>query len=320
MTMRVFALFFICIGFVFTACEREQIMPSEFQLQQLVFSEQTEIRDVKALNDSILFLCGGQKNTHGFIYISKDAGNTWTNALTVDFSAINALYVDEISGYWAVGDSLRIWHCPEPGGDWGLYEISNYPWDNYLIPYSAIYAWNRNEIIAVGGEFYQKGITSKTETGTYPWKQTSWDNEWFDLFVWDISNVLISGYGQILYSDDRGKTFYDTELYGDAFIALKKNLYDEIFVLGEHGEVFRYNNQSWVSKARLYGHLNDMAFSADYAILIGQRGVMFFGDAHANGFTKIEGFTDANLSLIYAHEDDFLIGTEDGNLYRLEHE
>ncbi|MDA3910273.1 MAG: hypothetical protein PF448_02800 [Bacteroidales bacterium] len=318
--MRFFAVLLFFAGFIFASCEREQAIPSEFQVQQISFPEQTEIRDIMALNDSVLFLCGGQKNIHGFIYQSLDAGKTWTNMLTVNFSAINAVYVDEVSGYWAAGDSLRIWHRPELNGDWELYEISNFPWDNYLNPYAAIYAWNREVIFAVGGEFYQKGITSKTETGDYSWKQTSWDNQWFDLHVWDINNVLISGYGQILYSDDRGKTFYDTELYGDAFVDLEENPYNEIFVLGEHGGVFRYNNQSWVSKSRLSGHLNDMAFSADYAVLIGQRGLMFFGDAHATDFTKTEGFTDANLSLINTIKDDFLIGTENGKLYRLKHE
>ncbi|MEA1873658.1 MAG: hypothetical protein U9N51_04395 [Bacteroidota bacterium] len=304
-------------GFILTSCEREQAIPTDFQVQQISFPEQTEIRDVMALNDSVLFLCGGQKNTRGFIYQSIDAGENWTNQLSIDFSAINALYVDEKSGYWAAGDSLQIWHCPNLNGDWELYEISNYPWDNYLNPYSAIYAWNQNEIFAVGGEFYQKGITSKTETGNYPWKQTSWDNQWFDLHVWGISNVLISGYGQILYSDDRGKTFYDTELYGDAFVDIEENAFDEIFVLGEHGEVFRYNNQSWGSKARLSGNFNDMAFSDNYAILIGQRGLLFFGDAYANDFTKTEHFTDDNLSHIYAFKNNFLIGSENGNLYLL---
>lgn len=318
--MRYFAVLCIFAGFVFTSCENEQGIPTEFTVQQISFPEQTEIRDVMALNDSVIFLCGGQKNTKGFIYQSVDAGENWTNKLSINYSAINALYVDELSGYWAAGDSLRIWHCSEPNAEWELYEISNYPWDNYLNPYAAIYAWNRKEIFAVGGEFYQKGITSKTETGDYPWIQTSCDNQWFDLHVWDISNVLISGYGQILYSDDRGKTFYDTELYGDAFVDLENNAYDEIFVLGEHGDVFRYNNQSWVNKARLSGHLNDMAFSSDYAILIGQRGLMFFGDAHATDFTKTEGFTNSNLSIIYAIGNDFLIGTENGALYRLKHE
>jgi len=308
----------LCLaGFILTSCEREQAMPSEFQIQQISFPEQTEIRNIMALNDTVLFLCGGQKNRHGFIYQSVDAGETWTNVLSIDFSAINALYVDEKSGYWAAGDSLRIWHCPNPNGDWELYEISNYPWDNYLNPYAAIYAWNHDEIFAVGGEFYQKGITSKTETGDYPWTQTSWDNQWFDLHVWGISNVLISGYGQILYSDDRGKTFYDTELYGDAFVDLEKNTYDEIFVLGEHGEVFRYNNQSWVSKARLSGYFNDMSFSDDYTLLVGQRGLLFFGDAHANDFIKTKAFTDENLSLSYAFKNEFFIGSKNGNLYLL---
>ncbi len=299
------------------SCQKEKSLPSDLLLSEIYFPENTEIKDMISVNDSVLFVCGGRRDQHGYIYQSKDKGESWSMRLILDDASINCIHISDEGGYWAGSDSLRIWHSKDLGQTWEEYEISNYPWDNYLNPYHAIYAWNSKSILAIGGEYYQKGITSKTETGDYPWVQTSWDNQWFDLIVWFENNVLISGYGQVLYSDNFGKEFHETGLYGDAFIDLEKTDDNEIFVLGEHGEIFQYNNLSWVRHTNIQGRFNDMALGEKYSLFVGQSGIFFLADENLNEPIEIEPFTSSHLSLAHAHGNDFLIGTLDGKIYRL---
>lgn len=299
------------------SCQKQETLPNDLVLSEIYFPEKTEIKDMISVNDSVLFVCGGRRDQHGYIYQSKDKGENWSMRLILDDASINCIHISDEGGYWAGGDSLRIWNSKDFGQTWQEYDISNYPWDNYLNPYHAIYAWNPKSIFAIGGEYYQKGITSKTETGDYPWVQTSWDNEWFDLIVWHENNVLISGYGQVLYSDDFGKEFHETGLYGDAFVDLEKSDNDEIFVLGKHGEIYQYNNLSWVKHANIQGRFNEMALGDNYSLFIGQSGVLFIADENINNPIEIEPFTTDHLTLAHAHGEDFFIGSQEGKLYLL---
>ena len=262
------------------------------------------------MDETHLMICGGRTYHHGYIYKSDDGGKSWQLSYTNDRLSINTLYLDENNSFWAAGDSLKLYKSTDKGSSWEEYPLSNYPWSNYKNPYHAIYAWNDKEILAVGGEYYQKGITSKTETGNWPWKQTSWDNQWFDLQIFKIDEVLISGYGEVLYSNNKGRDWFDTNLYGDAFVDIETNSYEEIFLIGEHGEIYRYNNQSWVRVARLKGTFNALAFSEHHAIAAGHHGNLWFGGPHCDNWQKTEPFTDAGISAIRSIGDNFLIGCE----------
>jgi photosystem II stability/assembly factor-like uncharacterized protein len=314
--MRKFIVIILILSLITAfSCTKETTFPSEYNLIEISFSEKTEIRDFASQNDSVFYVCGGSKNENGYVYRSSDTGKTWEIVMQSDSFAVNTLYVDEYSGFWAAGDSLNIWNSKDEGVVWASYDISNYPWDNYIIPYLGIYAWNEKEILAVGGEFYQKGISSKTKTGSWPWVQTSWDNEWYDLLVWNINYVLISGYGQVLFSDDRGETFHDSKLYGDAFVQLEINPYNEIFVLGQHGEIYQYNNQNWIKIENLTGKFSDIAFSNDNAFVGGQNGCFYVGDVHCEEWQKIEEFTSENITSIVSLNQAIFIGTQNGKMY-----
>lgn len=307
----------IVFGLLFTACEKTISLPEEYELSQIEFNENTKIHDIQSLGDSLVIICGGETYRHGFIYTSVNKGLNWNQRYSNDRLSINAIHVNRNGKFWAAGDSLKLYHSINCGRTWENYPLSNFPYDQYKNPYQAIYAWSDKEILAAGGEYYQKGITSKTETGSWPWKQTSWDNQWFDILVFNIDEVIMAGYGQVMYSDDRGETFHDTKLYGDSFVDLETNNQGEIYLLGEHGEIYRYNNQSWVRIADIHGSFNAIAFNEYHAIAGGQNGELWFGDVHAGNWNKTESFTDSHITCIRAIDNDFLIGCENGSLYRL---
>lgn len=305
-------------GILFVSCEKPVPLPSDYTLSKVNFIENFKIRDIQPLNDTLVILCGGKSYDHGYIYSSTNGGKTWFQTYSNDYLSINAVYGNHHQDtLWAAGDSLKIYQSTNKGQSWQAYTMSSFPYDEYKNPYYAIYAWSGREILAVGGEYYQKGITSKTGTGDWPWLHTSWDNQWFDLLVFNDNEVFVSGYGQVLYSNDKGNSFQPLNVSGDAFVELEKNLNDEIFLLGEHGKIYSYNEQTWEKVAKIKGSFNTMSINDRHILIGGQNGNLWIGNVHAENFKKVQSFTNANISVIKAVGNNFLIGCEDASLYYL---
>jgi len=297
--MKIFPYIFVLIVlFTIFSCEKRSEFPEDYEIIELKFPEKSEIRDIVLMNDSVIFLCGGEKYNHGYIYKSSDSGSTWHISMSDDNFSVNALCYCQNQHIFAAGDSMKIWRSIDFG-----------------ITCQAIFAWNNDEILAVGGEYYQKGLTSKSETGSWSWKQTSWDNAWFDMEVVDTNKVIISGYGKVLISNNRGKDFIDSELYGDVFVSVITDNENNTYVLGQSGALYVLNGNRFEKHQKISGLINDIALNNNTGFAVGNSGSIYQIDEFTGKWTNLVEFTTHDFSIIQNVGTDFLLGTVEGDLF-----
>ncbi|MEA3447741.1 MAG: hypothetical protein U9Q98_04715 [Bacteroidota bacterium] len=310
----------IACFWVFAAClvgcrETSEQLPDAYQVTKLDLSANGEIKDMIFPADSLWLVCGGKKNTQGFIYASHNKGESWQKCHVAEEASINALFYSEEAGFWAGGDSIRMWRSDD-GISW--YDNPRAPcyWDNCENPYCGIHVWRQHHVFAVGGEYFQRGITSESGTGVSYWIQLYWPNQWNDLYV-DAYDVIIAGYGMVIQSTDTVQNFDYMDVSKENFTALSKNQNDELYLLAEQGKIYCLENNVWKSTDELNGRFRDMAFYQEYGCVVGDDAVFAVSEDNGNSWSQYRFTCDRHLSFIKSTNEGFIIGSRTGDLYFL---
>jgi hypothetical protein len=228
------------------------------------------------------------------------------------------LFYSEEAGFWAGGDSIRMWRSDD-GISW--YDNPRAPcyWDNCENPYCAIHVWGKHHVFGVGGEYFQRGITSESGTGVSYWIQLYWPNQWNDLYV-DAYDVIIAGYGMVIQSSDTVQNFDYMDVSKENFTALAKNQNDELYLLAEHGKIYHLEKNNWILTDESKGRFRDMAFYQEYGCAVGDDAVLAVSEDNGNSWSQYRFPGNRHLSFIKSTDEGFIIGSRSGNLYFLDME
>jgi len=307
--------------FVASGCDRDEIpsLDEAYQIKQLNIDAPGEIRQFMMPGDSLWFVCGGDKSGQGFIYRSTNQGNTWERVLKTENLSVNAMFYSPDAGYWAGGDSISLWRS-EDGINWTQNPEAPCYWSNCRNPYHAVHVWKQHLFFGVGGEYFQRGITSRSTTGNSYWVQLYWPNQFNDLLVaskGDGEHVYIAGYAMVLHSSDSAQNFSDMNMREKNYIAIRQNS-KGIFMLSEDGSVFQLEQDAWEHVSASAGRFRDMDFNTREGLVAGDDGRVFRVNLLGRE-PRLYAFPDGkNLSAVKGINDDFLIGTRSGNLYYLQ--
>lgn len=313
-------LFFIIATIIMASCDNEQNYTLTTPVNQISINESIRIRSIEFRTNDIGLLCGGEKNDVGSIYKTTDGGETWIQKYHSDSLSVNNLFYLNDTIVYACGDSLMILKSSDSGNTWNTISLSNEPYEEYYVPYYDIHANSEENIFAVGGEHFYKGLYSETETGNYPWTHTSYDNQFYSMcFVGDYIGFF-AGYGIMLVTEDGGNTFDDVTFPDDFFIDMEADSYDNVFALSERGILYSTSDlgYNWVTEIDdSYATFTDMHIGVEKSAVCGWQGLVYTRD-NSGSWKEIDDLPQENFYCTYVNSDnEIFLGSKDGNLYIL---
>lgn len=262
--------------------------------------------------------CGGAKNDCGSIYKTNDGGETWIQTYHSDTLSINDVFYLNDSIVYACGDSLMILKSVNGGNNWQLILLGNGPLEDYRVPYNCIYAINENNIFAVGGEHFNKGLWSETETGNYPWTHDSYDNQFNSICFVSEFVGFFGGYGILIVTEDGGNTFDYIDLEGTDFVDLEKDKYNTVYALSENGMLFSSTDlgYNWNTEINISsGSFKDIHFGDKRGVICGLAGLIFTKEYNNHSWSKADNIPNYDFYSVFVKSSgEIVIGAEKGKI------
>lgn len=198
------------------------------------YQYQTHLYDIKFVNDSIGFFCGGQEYAHGIIGKTTDGGQTWKYKF-VDHEMRSISFKDPLHGYCG---GYGVMYFTEDGGEnWQLTESNN--------EFITSINFNSSNGVACG---YEGGILRNQNS--LNWEKSTKSNYSFGLrnhyntvCSTDNNNYFVFGNnGKCAMSNDSGNNWQQATAFNDNTIFSSLALTPTSgIVVGESGKIFLFN-------------------------------------------------------------------------------
>lgn len=313
----------IIIIAIFTACDNENDYNFSITAKKYQISESVRICSISFKDNNEGLLCGGAKNGSGIIYKTLDGGENWTMVFHSDSLSVNDVFYLDDSVVYACGDSLLFLKSINGGNTWEIITLSNYPYQEYYVPYNSVYANSEENIFIVGGEHYNKGLWSETETGNYPWIHDSYDNQFNAMCFVNQYVGFFGGYGILIVTEDGGNTFDDIDLYGNNFVDLETDNNLVVYALSDYGILYSTTDlgYNWTTEINDYkSEFTDMCFAENLAVVCGKNGKMYLKNTTQNEWKIINDIPKVDYYCSFIKEnEEIVLGSDNGEIYIFNH-
>lgn len=272
------------------------------------------------------FICGGEKNTKGFIYQTTDGGSSWQNVFSSDSKSLYDIFFVNDTIAYCCGDKLFLLKSKDNGKTWKEVEYAFVPEYFNYVPLRCIFG-NYRFLMIIGGENYDTGNALWLENDNLRWVW-HFDHEFRTGLNFNTENYLLCGYGNCFKTTDYGYNYTPTKLAGDYFTS-SATINDKLgYACGYNGGIFKTTDAgaSWemivdankLSKKRK--HFNGMCFiDANNGWVVGDEGVIM-QTTDGKTWKELEpiGKTDL-LSIVKDKSNNLVISTADGKLIRFKY-
>lgn len=311
-------LIFLLIGISYS-CKKEKI---RLKVASYNINNLNPVKDVVYAPDSTIFICGGYKNTSGFIA-----------SLNNDFSEIKYKYQGDkcvramsfVNPEKAIafGDSMLYLSSLNMGGQWTETPFPNYPWEQYMVPIHDCISFSEDDIIACGGEHFDKGIISRASAAGFGWLQKSMDNELRAIFAKDTDNIYLVGYGRVYKTSLSVNDITFCNAPDDYYTGIASNADEELFLCSYTGKICKINQnddvEQYFSTNNLIGRnqLNNICFNKTFGIAVGTSGVIFYSLDSGVNWAKCEYQSGDNWYKVIPYKHGFLVFGNSGNILKI---
>ena len=288
--------------FLFTlfisSCKKEEVT----LLTQEVDGHTThQLHDVLFVNDSVGYICGGEKWDIGIFMRTTDGGKTWS----VPDSIFNACAY-----------SMQFF-SPEHGivsgnvSDWAYTVDSGKTFSASQSDYVAInqFAFINQQVgVRVGGDGYATGYITSTQNGGNTWNKITLPNNMMAVRYTDSNTVFASGYGVIYKSTDAGVTFNPLDVRGDFFMAMDFPTPQVGYFAGYEGLILKTTDGGNSFKRIRRGnepfghrvHWETIKFwNENIGYVAGDNGELLKTENGGDDWKTVKSFTSANLRDIH---------------------
>lgn len=191
------------------------------------------LHDVYFVNDSLGYLCGGERWSMGVVLRTFDGGKTWSTPDSVFPVAAYAMqFFDAAQGYVAGNNS---W--------WGYTNDTARTFNTGTSDYRPIHDiafLDPLTGVKVGGEDpYVGGYTAYTTDGGSNWKVDSVGNNLTTVVHTGNGKLIAAGYGVVLVSENNGQTFNPIAVSGDFYQDISFPTAQVGFIAGFQGQVLK---------------------------------------------------------------------------------
>lgn len=308
-----FTFFFI----LFNSCENDRREQVSLNIEKIKLDSDFRINKIIFINNELGFLCGGHKNNSGYIYKTTDGGKTWQLKYNCDSLSIRNLYYVSDSLVLACGDSMLLVNSFNAGESWQVYKFANFPFEAYRVPYNDVYVKDTKKIILAGGEHFEKGLLSKTETGNYPWIHDSYDNQFNSMHFINEYVGIICGYGIALITEDGGNTYRYVDLGSDDFVDVEF-VNGEIYILGNSGIIYKSSDlgNNWIKEINLSSKgYTDHSIGNEFKIAVGLGGKAFLSYNYDLNWMEISNMPKQDFYTCFIRKDNIVfIGSDKGEI------
>ncbi len=316
--MRYTAAFIILL--LFGSCSKEKLSPG--QVETIVSGTTNDLYDVCFISDTEGYIAGGNTFYENILLKTTDGGRHWEpmSILDNDHKTINTLYYYDHRKMYAVGLDGKVYvNYLNSENIWHLHQNIWWEWIR------DIYFYRPDSGIVVTGRSWSYGAIHKVDSFGQVIQRDTFEFELNDLLVKG-EHYLVSGYGAILLSRDKGTTWKHTNASGDHFIKMTEAGPHTLWAIGQYGTILKSTDdgQSWQKdrngsnplKNRLL--FNNIAFrDADKGIIIGNKGLIMFTSNGGKNWKKLDTFTDEDLNGIFLFPDKAVITGSKGSIYML---
>lgn len=292
-----FIVFFSCV-LLFPSCKKGQI---ELLTQEIQTGTTLQLHDILFVNDSLGYVCGGEKWAKGIFMRSTNGGKTWSSPDSIfNACAYSLQFFSENDGVVAGNGSN--WSSTTDSGKTFIVSQTDYQ------PINDIALRDGNTWIKVGGDAYADGYISSTHDAGNTWNKTTLPNNMTAVALADSNTVFASGYGVIYKSTDAGSSFHPLNVRGDFFMAMDFPTSQVGYFAGWEGLILKTSDAGNSFQKVLNGngafssrvHFEAIKFwnvSIGYAA--GDNGAMYKTNNGGDNWKKIIPFTDVNLRAIH---------------------
>lgn len=320
MKKNIYLILIICFALaVFSSCEKENNYSPKLTYDKFIIPGGMNIKSVDFISNNIGLVCGGSKNDSGSIYKTVDGGESWAMVFHSDSLSVNDVFYLNDSVVYACGDSLMLLKSVNGGNTWDLITLGNIPYQEYNVPYNSVYAHSENNICLVGGEHFNKGLWSETETGNYPWIHDSYDNQLNAICYVSEYVGFFGGYGILLVTEDGGNTFDNIDLSGNDFIDLEVDRNKTVYALSETGILYSTTDlgYNWTKEIdNNNAKFTDMSFGQNNSVICGKNGLLYTRKVSHFKWSKAEDLPKVNFNCSFVKDnDEIVIGSENGEIY-----
>lgn len=301
-------------------CSKEKLSPG--QAETIVSGTGNDLLDIYFINDTEGYITGGRTFYENIILKTTDGGLHWEPMpiLNNDHKSINTLFYYDQRKIYAVGlDGKTYINYLNGENVWHLHQNIWWEWVR------DIYFGHPDSGIAITGRSWSYGAIHKIDSQGNALQRDTFNFELNDLLV-SGDHYLISGYGVILLSQDKGNTWKHTNASGDHFIKMTPAGPHTLWAIGQYGTLLKStdNGENWQKtrngsnplKSRLL--FNDIAFlNADKGIITGNKGLIMFSGNGGKNWKKLDTFTDEDLNGIFLFSDKAIIVGSNGSIFML---
>ncbi len=319
----VILIFSIIVGFI--SCETEPNNNNDIAVTilNININDSMKISQIVFNDVNTGFLCGGDKNISGSIYKTIDGGDSWTKCYHNDSLSVNDVFFLNDNVLFACGDSLLLLKSTDAGNTWETIRLDNLPYESYNVPYNSVLAFSEDKIYITGGEHYNKGLLSKTESGNYPWTHKTYDNQFNSMCFVSEYVGFFGGYGILLVTEDGGNNYDYIDLGNNDFVDLEIDNNLTVYALSDAGVLYStsdlgYNWNTLIDDNK--SEFTDMHFGDNLAVVCGRNGAVYLKYQNQVIWTKPNNIPSVNFYCSFAKSnDEVFLGSDNGNIYILNH-
>lgn len=294
----------ILVLLLVSGCKKDATEPASFISS--VLESGTTLRDISFINDTLGFICGGAPNVSGKIWKTTNGGASWHPVFEMQGRCLyDAAFLDPVHGY-AGGDSLLLLRTTDGGITWtNVYANEDFSgWSEFIRPIRKIAYPNPQNIIAVGGDLWYKGLMCVSHNWGENWFFKDFNNQLNDIEIPVITSAWVCGYGLIMHSADTCSLLTAMEADEDFFTGLDFLTPATGLACGYNGGLYKTADagETWKIVLKPNGafekriHFNDITFIDDHRVLAaGNTGLLMFSTDQGETWSRIESQTDCDL-------------------------
>lgn len=319
------AILCIAIALHISGCKKERTAMAPLATIDLGYS--IRVNDIKMLSDTAWIVCGGNRNVEGYIFKSKNKGESWSVYPSEFAKSIYCLEFSTAQYGFAGGDFLHLWHTLDYGETWNFYWLADQvPFNGEDRPaVREIKMKTAVDWYFCGGENMGEGVVYETHNAGTNWNFKFVQHEMRSLQMNNEAKALVVGHGAA-YTFDFTLDSFEKNNFQNDFITSTTCIDDErCLAVSYNGAIYESENfgTTWLEQEasnKLFGtriNWNKIAHNGSTVVVAGNEGYFAQSTDGGQNWQLFQLDNQPNLYSLAISNNQVWATSDGGKIYRL---